>query len=320
MPLTTERLDALLAVEQAAYSHPWTRGNFIDALAAGYQGAAAGGGRADPGLLRCHARGAGGPFAQHHRGPGRSSARAGRMLMLDALALWARGQGAQWLWLEVRASNTRARQVYEAHGYQQVGLRKRYYPSSDGEREDAVVMSLRCYEPGTGRAPTRHAAGDRCHRLGPGPDTRGSISQRGHARRAGRTCCTHCHTDTACGAGDRGHAPRSTPPRTHTTHHASTGCGHGPCRWAAAAPAHGPVPAGRPDGHAAELVFGWLVLLESPTPAEPLAVRQRPAAGQHVARHAPAPAPALLRRHPVTAPAGRAGRGRTAGRRPGSRP
>lgn len=36
-PLTTERLDALLAVEQAAYSHPWTRGNFIDALAAGYQ-------------------------------------------------------------------------------------------------------------------------------------------------------------------------------------------------------------------------------------------------------------------------------------------
>ncbi|HRM95481.1 MAG TPA: ribosomal-protein-alanine N-acetyltransferase, partial [Alicycliphilus sp.] len=39
-------------------------------------------------------------------------------------------------------SNTRARQVYEAHGYQQVGLRKRYYPASDGEREDAVVMSL----------------------------------------------------------------------------------------------------------------------------------------------------------------------------------
>ena len=28
-------------------------------------------------------------------------------VMLDALALWARGQGAQWLWLEVRTSNAR---------------------------------------------------------------------------------------------------------------------------------------------------------------------------------------------------------------------
>jgi len=31
--LTLARLDAVLAVEQRAYSHPWTRGNFTDALA-----------------------------------------------------------------------------------------------------------------------------------------------------------------------------------------------------------------------------------------------------------------------------------------------
>ena len=36
-PLTPARLDALLAIENSAYSHPWTRGNFIDAMAAGYQ-------------------------------------------------------------------------------------------------------------------------------------------------------------------------------------------------------------------------------------------------------------------------------------------
>ena len=29
-------------------------------------------------------------------------------LMLEALAGWSRGQDAQWLWLEVRASNLRA--------------------------------------------------------------------------------------------------------------------------------------------------------------------------------------------------------------------
>ena len=35
--LTLARLDAILAVEQRAYSHPWTRGNFTDAMASGYE-------------------------------------------------------------------------------------------------------------------------------------------------------------------------------------------------------------------------------------------------------------------------------------------
>ena len=61
--------------------------------------------------------------------------------LLDALALWARGQGLQWLWLEVRVSNERARAVYQSNGFQQVGLRKRYYPAAGDAREDAIVMS-----------------------------------------------------------------------------------------------------------------------------------------------------------------------------------
>jgi [ribosomal protein S18]-alanine N-acetyltransferase len=63
-------------------------------------------------------------------------------VMLDGLATWARGQGAQWLWLEVRAGNTRAQRIYEQHGYRRVGERKGYYPAGHGRREDAVVMSL----------------------------------------------------------------------------------------------------------------------------------------------------------------------------------
>jgi ribosomal-protein-alanine N-acetyltransferase len=66
----------------------------------------------------------------------------GRVL-LDALAVWARGQGAQWLWLEVRASNARAQRIYEHHGYRRVGERKGYYPAGFGRREDAIVMSLK---------------------------------------------------------------------------------------------------------------------------------------------------------------------------------
>ena len=68
-------------------------------------------------------------------------------MLLDALTLWARGQSAQWLWLEVRVGNTRAMRVYEAHGFSRVGLRKDYYPAGHGQREDAVVIGLKLDTP-----------------------------------------------------------------------------------------------------------------------------------------------------------------------------
>ena len=34
--LTPAHLDTLMAIENAAYAFPWTRGNFIDSIAAGY--------------------------------------------------------------------------------------------------------------------------------------------------------------------------------------------------------------------------------------------------------------------------------------------
>src|SRR5207244_483948 len=35
-PITIERVPAICAIEQAAYTHPWTVANFTDSLAAGY--------------------------------------------------------------------------------------------------------------------------------------------------------------------------------------------------------------------------------------------------------------------------------------------
>ncbi len=141
-PLETARLEQLLQIEQRAYPHPWTRGNFMDALRTGYHARVL---MADDVLLGYYVAMQG--VDEVHLlnltvAPDYQRQGWGRV-MLDAMAIWARGLGAQWLWLEVRVGNTRAIAVYESHGYRRVGLRKNYYPAGHGQREDAVVMSLR---------------------------------------------------------------------------------------------------------------------------------------------------------------------------------
>jgi ribosomal-protein-alanine N-acetyltransferase len=139
--LLSQHLDAVLAVEQRAYAHPWNRTNFLDALQSGYQAQMLVGGDvvlgyfvAMEGVEEVHLLNI--TVAPEYQGQGWSR------VMLDALTLWARGRGAHSLWLEVRVGNTRAMHVYEAHGYQRVGYRRDYYPDGNGRREDAVVMSL----------------------------------------------------------------------------------------------------------------------------------------------------------------------------------
>ena len=136
------RLPQVLAIEQNAYAHPWSLVNFRDALNAGYQAQLLMGDEqvlgyfvAMRGVDEVHLLNI--TVAPVHQRQGWSR------VMLDALALWSRGQGAQWLWLEARVSNQRAMQVYDAHGYRRVGYRKAYYPAGNGQREDAIVMSLR---------------------------------------------------------------------------------------------------------------------------------------------------------------------------------
>lgn len=140
--LTEAWIDAVLAVEQLAYEHPWTRGNFLDSVRSGYQAQVL---VAQDQLLAYFVAMKG--VDEVHLlnltvGPEWQGQGWGRV-MLDALAVWSRGQGAQWLWLEVRAGNGRAQRIYERHGYRRVGDRKAYYPDAGGRREDAVVMSLK---------------------------------------------------------------------------------------------------------------------------------------------------------------------------------
>ena len=139
-PLTADHLDAVLLVEQIAYAKPWSSSNFVDSLNAGYQAQRLLAGNtllgyfvAMKGVDEVHLLNITVAPAYQRQGWAH--------VMLDALALWAKGQRADWLWLEVRVGNLRAIEVYEAQGFTRVGLRKKYYPAVNGEREDAIVMS-----------------------------------------------------------------------------------------------------------------------------------------------------------------------------------
>jgi ribosomal-protein-alanine N-acetyltransferase len=154
--MTPVWLDAVVRIEQTAYDHPWTQGNFTDSLQAGYEARMLIGG--EPSTTAQLEQGAGQAeliayfvamkgvdevhllnftVAPAHQRQGWAR------VMLDALAIWSRGQGAQWLWLEVRVSNTRAKLLYERYGFREMGLRRNYYPAGQqSKREDAIVMSF----------------------------------------------------------------------------------------------------------------------------------------------------------------------------------
>ena len=64
----------------------------------------------------------------------------GKML-LRALLNELQGEQRERLLLEVRESNSRARNFYSAAGFQEMGRRKNYYPAQVG-REDALLYAL----------------------------------------------------------------------------------------------------------------------------------------------------------------------------------
>lgn len=132
-------LDRVAAIEQRVYPFPWSRGNFADSLNAGYDAWAFE--RGDE--LIGYAIVMWLPDEVHllnlsvdadHQGKGIGSA------MLDWLMADAARRGAASMLLEVRPSNVRAIGLYERKSFMRIGIRRRYYPSFNNTREDAIVM------------------------------------------------------------------------------------------------------------------------------------------------------------------------------------
>jgi ribosomal-protein-alanine N-acetyltransferase len=140
-PLTELDLDAVVAIEKQCYSHPWSVGNFKDALKAGNLAQGLKVGEQWVGyyvamqvLDEVH-------LLNITVAPSFQRQGWARCLM-QSLSLWSQTHQATTLWLEVRESNARALKLYHAFGFEQVGLRKDYYPSGRNSRETAVVMRM----------------------------------------------------------------------------------------------------------------------------------------------------------------------------------
>lgn len=62
-------------------------------------------------------------------------------LLLNHIIEHAKNSGNSDMYLEVRASNHAAITLYQHAGFNEIGVRKGYYPDKEG-REDAILMAL----------------------------------------------------------------------------------------------------------------------------------------------------------------------------------
>ncbi|HNA21482.1 MAG TPA: ribosomal protein S18-alanine N-acetyltransferase [Agitococcus sp.] len=62
-------------------------------------------------------------------------------VLLDDVLVNSQQKKASTIFLEVRESNQRAIQLYQVAGFNEIGLRKNYYPTANG-KENAVIMAL----------------------------------------------------------------------------------------------------------------------------------------------------------------------------------
>jgi len=154
LPMQAADLDAVLDIESVSHLHPWTRGNFSDSLAAGHWAycirpqvdQAIKGSYLDPSILwaYCILYPA---VDELHLLNITVSPKLRKLGLASRMMVAIEGVAAQQnmprIILEVRPSNLAAVTLYQKLGYEQIGIRKNYYPADPhlGTREDALVMA-----------------------------------------------------------------------------------------------------------------------------------------------------------------------------------
>ncbi len=135
---TAEQIEAIAAIERACFSDPWSAESFTSLCE---QGApwiflSARMDREICGYAVASAVCDEGEIANIAVAPAWQRQGVGTMLLIATLRELML-QGAESVYLEVRASNTAARRLYERRGFEVTGIRRGYYTLP---REDAIVM------------------------------------------------------------------------------------------------------------------------------------------------------------------------------------
>ena len=137
-PMNEHDLNAVVALEARVQEFPWTHGHFSDSMRAGHScwicrvgGDLAGFSVVMPVVDEAHLLNIGVCPARQGKG-------LGARLLRQAMEV-ARLNGSKAMLLEVRVSNVKAAELYRHFGFQQIGLRRGYYPAASG-REDGLVF------------------------------------------------------------------------------------------------------------------------------------------------------------------------------------
>jgi len=139
-PMKLADLSKVMDIELRAYPFPWAVGVFRDCLRAGYvaqileyEHTPIGHGVISVAAEEAH-------LLNLSIDPDYQAKGYGRYL-LRALMDLAYQRGARRVFLEARPSNAPALALYYSEGFNEIGLRRRYYPAIP-EREDALVMAV----------------------------------------------------------------------------------------------------------------------------------------------------------------------------------
>jgi ribosomal-protein-alanine N-acetyltransferase len=139
-PMEAADLELIMAIEPHIYSHPWTLGNFVDSLQSGYSAWVLEKGEEIVGyalqmmvLDEAHLLNLSIAKPFQKQGLGR--------LLLEHMIKIAKHHHAVHMFLEVRPSNISAIALYENLGFNEMAIRRNYYPAAVG-REDAILMGL----------------------------------------------------------------------------------------------------------------------------------------------------------------------------------
>lgn len=137
--MQAEDLPTVLKNERVSYSHPWSEGIFSDCIESGYECwlliadyRIIGHGILSVAASEAHLLNA--CVRPDYQGNGFGK------IVVKFMLNRARERGARRVYLEVRPSNRIAYRLYENLGFNEIGVRKDYYPAFVG-REDALVLA-----------------------------------------------------------------------------------------------------------------------------------------------------------------------------------